>query len=111
MGRGWFSDDMWARYIIKAIVPYFAGAPATFIVDSSPVHLTDISVDTAREHEVCCVQVPPRMTTILQAERCQSVWPFVLCCAQHVGEAGERGARVFDSLALAIQRYCAPGDR
>lgn len=30
MGHRCFGDDMWARYIIKVIVPYCAGAPATF---------------------------------------------------------------------------------
>ena len=54
------------RYILEVMVPYCAGAAATFIVDSSPVHLTDFSVDTAMEHDVCCVQVPPRMTATLQ---------------------------------------------
>jgi hypothetical protein len=34
MGHRWFGDDMWARYIIEVIVPYCAGQPATFIVDS-----------------------------------------------------------------------------
>lgn len=32
--------------------------------DSSPVHFTGFSVDTAMKHDIC-VQVPPRMTASL----------------------------------------------
>jgi hypothetical protein len=59
MGHRWFDEEMWRKYIEEIIVPYRSGHPATFIVDSSPVHLTDLCVDTAIEHNILTAQVPP----------------------------------------------------
>ena len=108
MGHRWFGDDMWARYIIEVIVPYCAGAPATFIVDSSPVHLTDFSVDTAMEHDVCCVQVPPRMTATLQPNDVKVYGPLSSAVRSMWVNQVREEPEVYDSLALAIERYlCA----
>ena len=43
----WYGEERWAQYIEEILVPFCDGHPATFIVDSSPFHLTDLRVDTA----------------------------------------------------------------
>ena len=62
----WFGEDTWCRYIEEMIVPFCDGHPATFIFDSSNVHLHDACIDTAMEHDICSLVVPKGETGVLQ---------------------------------------------
>ena len=57
-GHRWYGEERWTQYIREVIDPYCGGHPATFIVDSSPVHLTDVCADSAMEQDIFTVVVP-----------------------------------------------------
>ena len=65
-GYRWYGEDRWTQYIKEVITPFCDGHPATFIVDSSPVHLTNLCEDSAMEDDIFTVVVPPGMTAELQ---------------------------------------------
>ena len=105
MGHRWFDDTMCARYILEVIVPYTQGAPATFVVDSSPVHLTDFSVDTAMEHDIVCLQVPFRETPILQPNDVKVYGPLTSALRKRSLHQVREEREVWDGLPQAIERY------
>ena len=98
-GHGWYGEDMWARYIDEIIVPFCSGHPATFIVDSSPVHLTDYPVDTAMEHDMITVQMPAGMTATQQPNDVQVYGPLTAVVrSDHLKQLREE-PEVYDNLA------------
>jgi hypothetical protein len=85
--------------------PYCSGHPATFIVDSSPVHLTDLPVYTAIEHDIFTVQVPKGMTATLQPNDVDVYGPLTSVVRSEWVKQIREEPTVFDSLPLAIERY------
>ena len=75
-GHRWYGEERWIQYIDEVIAPYCEGRPAIFIVDSSPVQLTDSCVISAMDHDIVCVQVPPGMTADLQPNDVQVYGPL-----------------------------------
>ena len=61
----WFGEVTWCRYIEEVTVPFCDEHPATFVFDSSNVHLHDACIDTAMEHDVHSVVVPKGETGVL----------------------------------------------
>ena len=105
MGHRWFGEEMWRRYIDEIIVPFCNTHPATFVVDSSQAHLTDLCVDAAMEHDIYTIQVPKGTTAVLQPNDVKVYGPLTsrvrTAWLNQIREEPEQ----FDSLAKAIERY------
>jgi hypothetical protein len=104
-GHRWFGEDMWVRYIEEVIRPYCDGHPATFIVDSSPDHLTDLCIDSAMEHDIFTVVVPPGMTADLQPNDVQVYGPLTSVVRSEWVKQLREEPDVYDSIPRAIERY------
>jgi hypothetical protein len=104
-GPRWYGEERWTQYIEEIIVPFCDGHPATFVVDSSPVHLTDLCVETAMEHDIASVQVPPGMTGNLQPNDVHVYGPLTsVVRAEWLNQLREE-PEVYDSVPRAIERY------
>ena len=93
------------RYIEEVIRPYCDGHPATFIVDSSPVHLTDLCIDSAMEHDISTVVVPPGMTADLQPNDVKVYGPLTSVVRSEWMKQLREEPEVYDSVPRAIERY------
>ena len=104
-GHRWYGEERWVQYIEEVIAPFTKGHPATFIVDSSPVHLTDLCVDAAMEHDIATVQVPPEMTADLQPNDVQVYGPLTSMIRSEWLKELREEPEVYDSVPRAIERY------
>jgi hypothetical protein len=104
-GHRWYGEDRWQQYIQEVINPYCEGHPATFIVDSSPVHLTDLCADSAIEEDIYTVVVPPGMTGELQPNDVQVYGPLSSAVRKEWVKQLREEPEVYDSLPRAIERY------
>lgn len=104
-GQRWYGEERWRQYIDEVIDPFCSGHPATFIVDSSPVHLTDLCVDSAIEHDIFTVVVPPGMTADLQPNDVQVYGPLTSVVRREWLKQLREDPEVYDSVPRAIERY------
>ena len=106
-GHRWCGEERWIQYIDEVIAPYCEGRPATFIVDSSPVHLIDCCVIFAMDHDIVCVQAPPGMTADLQPhDVLDQVYGPLTSVARSAWLSELRGEpEVYDNVPQAIEHY------
>ena len=104
-GYRWYGEDMWQRYITEVIELYCRGHPATLVIDSSPVHLTDLCADTAIEQDIYTVVVPPTMTRQLQPNDVHAYGPLSSEVRRDWLRQLREEAEVYDSVPRALERY------
>jgi hypothetical protein len=104
-GHRWYGEDRWKQYIDEVITPFCDGHPATFIVDSSPVHLTGLCADSAIEQDIFTVVVPPGMTADLQPNDVQVYGPLTSVIRSEWLKQLREEPEVYDNVPRAIERY------
>jgi hypothetical protein len=107
----WFGYDTWCRYIEEVIKPFCDGHPATFVFDSSNVHLHDVCVDTAMEHDVYSVVVPKGETGVLQPNDVHVFGPLKALAGGVWRKQMREEPESYDSLAVALERHLDCWDR
>jgi hypothetical protein len=104
-GHRWYGEERWTQYMNEIIGPFCNGHPATFVVDSSPVHLTDLCADAAIERDIFTVVVPPGMTADLQPNDVQVYGPLTSVVRSEWLRQLRGEPEVYDSVPRAIERY------
>ena len=96
---------MWELYVETIIVPFRKSNSAALVVDSHGPHISDDSMLIYRRHSITSVQVPERMTGVLQPNDVGVYGPLSAIVSRLWLEQNRDEPNEWDSVFKSAERY------
>ena len=96
---------MWDEYVEAVIVPFCKSNPCALVVDSHEPHISDFAGDVYAHHSITAVQVPERLTGVLQPNDVGVYGPLTAIVSRlWLGQKRDEPEE-WDGIVRSVERY------